>query len=187
MATLRLSAPNAPQVGSPGPQPGGRFEVRNFPLGLLIRLGWDVSLSDLKACLPWLNSARVDLTAKLPSTESTREIAGVVDMGAFQPALKALLIERFKVAIHTEQQPVPGYALVAAKPKMQKADPATRTKCMEGPGANGKDPENREPASVEGNHMSKHDHAGVCEGTSSSFRRVRSWRGAGCHRDRGRL
>jgi uncharacterized protein (TIGR03435 family) len=35
---------------------------------------------------------------------------------------------------------VPGYALVAAKPKMRKADPSLRTKCFEGPGADGKDP-----------------------------------------------
>ncbi len=144
-ATLRLSDPNAPEVRSRGPMPGGRFEVRNFPLNFLITMGWGLgSNGALKGTPPWLNSIRVDLTAKLPSTESTREIAGVVDMDAFVPALKALLTERFKVAIHTEQQPVPGYALVAAKPKMRKADPlaltTTRTKCFEGPGADGKDP-----------------------------------------------
>jgi uncharacterized protein (TIGR03435 family) len=83
---------------------------------------------------------RVDLTAKLPATDVTREVTGVVDMDAFQPALKALLIERFKVAIHTEQRPVPGYVLVEAKPKLKKADPSGRTKCKEGPGADGKDP-----------------------------------------------
>jgi uncharacterized protein (TIGR03435 family) len=61
-------------------------------------------------------------------------------MEAFAPALKQLLTERFKVAIHTEQRPVPGYALVGAKPKMQRAEPSVRTKCFEGPGADGKDP-----------------------------------------------
>jgi len=95
---------------------------------------------DLTGAPPWLNSVRVDVSAKLPATDATSEVTGVVDMDAFLPALKALLIERFKVAIHTEQRPVPGYALVAAKPKMQKANPATRTKCKEGPGADGKDP-----------------------------------------------
>jgi uncharacterized protein (TIGR03435 family) len=140
VATLKLSDPNAPEVRSPGPQPGGRFEVRNFPLGFLITIGWGISLSELKAAPPWLNSVHVDLIAKLPSTEVTREVVGVADMNSFQPALRALLTERFKVAIHTEQQPAPGYALVAAKPKMQKANPATRTKCKEGPGADGKDP-----------------------------------------------
>lgn len=89
---------------------------------------------------PWLNSVRVDVSAKLPATDATREVTGVVDMEAFLPALKALLIDRFKVAIHTEQQLLPGYALVAANPKLQKGDPAERTKCKEGPGADGKDP-----------------------------------------------
>ena len=112
--------------------PGGRFEVRNYPLKTLIQMGWDASLTGAPA---WLDSARVDLTAKLPSTAATREITGVVDYEAFHPALKALLTERFKVAIHMEQRPVPGYALMAAKPKMRKADPSRRTKCFEGPGA----------------------------------------------------
>ena len=88
----------------------------------------------------WLNSVRVDLTAQLPSTEATREVAGVVDINMFLPALKALLTERFKLAIRTEQQPGSGYALVSAQPRLQKADPAARTKCTEGPGADGKDP-----------------------------------------------
>ncbi len=140
VADLRLSDPNAPEVRSPGPQPGGRFEVRNFGLKALIRIGWGLNGLDLTGAPAWLESARVDLTAKLPSTNSTREIAGVADIDAFGPALKALLTERFKIAIHTEQRPVPGYALIAAKPKMRNADPSLRTKCFEGPGADGKDP-----------------------------------------------
>src|SRR5215467_15998915 len=82
-ADLKLSPPNAPEVRSPGPQPGGRFEVRNFPLGLLITLGWGVSLSELKGAPPWLNSVHLDLTAKLPSTEVTREVVGIADMNSF--------------------------------------------------------------------------------------------------------
>jgi uncharacterized protein (TIGR03435 family) len=141
VATLRLSDPNAPEVRSRGPMPGGRFEVQNFPLSFLIMMGWGLPTNGpLKGTPPWLSSARVDLTAKLPATESTREITGVVDMDAFGPALKELLTERFKIALHTAQQPVPGYALVAAKPKMRKANPSLRTKCFEGPGADGKDP-----------------------------------------------
>jgi uncharacterized protein (TIGR03435 family) len=145
VATLRLSDPNAPDVRSPGPLPGGRFEVRNFSLKQLIVLAWGLSGSELTGAPAWLNSARVDITAKLPSTEATREIVGVVDINAFQPALKALLMERFKLAIHTEQQAGSGYALVAAKPRLQKADPATRTKCVEGAGANGRDPRASNP------------------------------------------
>lgn len=137
VASLRLSDPNAPEVRSNGPLPGGRFEVRNFPLGFLISIGWPGELADAP---DWLRSVRVDLDAKLPSTEATREIAGVMDINAYQPALRTLLMERFKVSIRTEQRSGSGYALTAAKPRLQKADPATRTKCVEGPGADGKDP-----------------------------------------------
>lgn len=143
VASLRLSDPNAPEVRSAGPQPGGKFDVRNFNLRQLINLAW--SGTELVGAPDWLNSVRVDLIAQLPSTAATREIAGVADMNVFLPALKALLIDRFKVAIRTEQRPGAGYALVAAKPTLQKADPATRTKCIEGPGANGKDPRASNP------------------------------------------
>jgi uncharacterized protein (TIGR03435 family) len=141
VADLKLSAPNAPEVRSPGPMAGGRFEVRNFGLIFLITIGWGLPSSGaLKGAPAWLNSVRVDLTAKLPSTDATRGITGGVDIDAFAPALKALLTERFEVAIHTERRSVPGYALVAAKPKIRKADPSVRTKCFEGPGPDGKDP-----------------------------------------------
>jgi uncharacterized protein (TIGR03435 family) len=140
VADLRLSAPNAPEVRSPGPQPGGRFEVRNFPLNLLIMIAWNLPSSGALTGAPaWLSSVRVDLTAKLPATDATHGIVGGVDIDAFVPALQALLRERFKVAIHTEQRSMPGYALVAAKPKMRKADPSLRTKCFDGPGPDGKD------------------------------------------------
>lgn len=140
-ADLRLSAPSAPEVRSRGPEPGGRFEVRNFPLSFLIMIGWGLPTNGaLKGAPPWLSSARVDLTARLPATAATHEITGAADIDEFAPALKTLLTQRFKVSIHTEQQPVPGYALVAAKVKALKADPSERTKCKEGPGADGKDP-----------------------------------------------
>ena len=142
VASLRLSDPIAPDVRSSGPLPGGRFEVRSFPLRFLITLGWPGELADAP---DWLGSVRVDLSAKLPSTEATREIAGVMDSTEFQPAIRTLLMERFKVSIRTEQRPGSGYALLAAKPRLQKADPATRTKCVEGPGADGKDPRASNP------------------------------------------
>jgi uncharacterized protein (TIGR03435 family) len=140
VASLRLTEPNAPPVRSPGPMPGGRFEVRNFSLRLLINLAWGLSVSEVIGAPAWLDSVNVDVIARLPSTEATREVVGVADINTFQPALKALLMERFKLAIHTEQRPGSGYALAAAKPRLQKADPTTRTKCIEGPGADGRDP-----------------------------------------------
>jgi uncharacterized protein (TIGR03435 family) len=43
--------------------------------------------------------------------------------------LQALLKDRFKLEAHFEDQPVNAYTLVAARPKLKKADPASRTGC----------------------------------------------------------
>jgi uncharacterized protein (TIGR03435 family) len=46
--------------------------------------------------------------------------------------MRALLVDRFKMTYHTEERPVTAYSLVSAKPKMKKADPASRTHCKYG-------------------------------------------------------
>jgi uncharacterized protein (TIGR03435 family) len=44
--------------------------------------------------------------------------------------LRALLAERFKLATHNEDQPVPVYELVAGKrPRLKEADPSSRSGC----------------------------------------------------------
>jgi uncharacterized protein (TIGR03435 family) len=50
--------------------------------------------------------------------------------------LRALLIERFKLKTHTEERPVSAYSLLASRPKLTKADPASRTRCQAGPPPN---------------------------------------------------
>jgi uncharacterized protein (TIGR03435 family) len=43
--------------------------------------------------------------------------------------IRALLVDRFKLKYHTEEKQVSAYALVAGKPKMKKADLASRAFC----------------------------------------------------------
>lgn len=59
--------------------------------------------------------------------------------------LQNLLTERFKMKVHYEDRPITAYTLVAAKPKLKKADPSERTKWVEGPGPDCKDPRNASP------------------------------------------
>ena len=54
------------------------------------------------------------------------------------PMLRALLVDRFKMTYHTEERPVSTYSLVSAKPKMKKADPASRTSCKNAPAPPGR-------------------------------------------------
>src|SRR5262249_23525568 len=41
---------------------------------------------------------------------------------------RALLADRFKLAVHFEDRPLPAYTLTAPKSKLKKADPASRAK-----------------------------------------------------------
>jgi uncharacterized protein (TIGR03435 family) len=42
------------------------------------------------------------------------------------PLLRGLLADRFKMTYHQEERQVTAHTLTAAKPKMKKADPASR-------------------------------------------------------------
>ncbi len=69
-----------------------------------------------------------------------------VDIDTLFGMLKTLMAERFKLALHMEERPLSAYTLVAVKPKMKKADPASRTHCIEGlSGLSKNDPRDANP------------------------------------------
>jgi uncharacterized protein (TIGR03435 family) len=105
-------------------QPGGRLIVSNMPLRTLIARAFNAIYNyDELAGLPeWAKTDRFDIVAKAPPGAS-------LDAETVLPMIRALLADRFKMAYHTEERPVSAYALLAAKPKMKKADPASRTFC----------------------------------------------------------
>ena len=55
--------------------------------------------------------------------------AQINDPEIIAPMVRAMLVERFGLAYHAEERPVSAYSLVAAKPKLKKADPDSRTFC----------------------------------------------------------
>jgi uncharacterized protein (TIGR03435 family) len=65
----------------------------------------------------WLDSERYDVVAKALQTVPPDDLRRM---------LQALLAERFKLAVHTEQKPMPAFALVVGKsgPKLQASDTA---------------------------------------------------------------
>lgn len=134
-ASIRPSDPG--QLGGMTNTRGNRFTTQNNTLhGLILqafRTGNLLVNDDAIAGLPpFANSARYDVTA----TTSVADVSPA-DMA---PMIRSMLEERFKMKWHNEERPVNAYTLVAVKPKMKKADPASRSHCIRGNGPSGSPP-----------------------------------------------
>ena len=134
VADLKPVDPNAPLTGPVqfGVSPGGRVNLpgRFLSLKALIALAWNLpgdSNGQIVGAPKWLDTARFDVIAKLPS--DLAPTGGLPPLQELGPALQAMLIDRFKMKVHFEDRPVDAYTLVAVKPKLKKADPSTRTGC----------------------------------------------------------
>jgi uncharacterized protein (TIGR03435 family) len=127
------------------PIQNGRVNLTGYTLRELITLAWDLNGDDMLVGLPKsMDADRFDVIAKVPSGGPSPE--NTLDMDSIKPMLRTLLIDRFKMTFHNEDRLVPAYILIAAKPRLKKADPANRTKCQDGPGPDGKDPRDANPA-----------------------------------------
>jgi len=108
-------------------QPGGRLTAQGMVMRFLINRAFNTNNNDQVAGMPkWADTERFDITAKAPSAGPA---AAALDNESLEPLMRALLVDRFKMTYHTETRPVTAYSLVAAKPKIKKADPASRTSC----------------------------------------------------------
>ena len=122
-------------------QPGGRLIAENMPMRFLLSRAFNTFNNEQIANLPkWVDSERFNITAKVAAGGP---VSPGLDTEALAPLLRSLLVERFKLAYHTEERPLTAYSLVAAKPKMKKADPATRTWCKYMPNPPGTPPGSR--------------------------------------------
>jgi len=148
VATVKEADPDI-RSSSFGTRPGGRLVAQGMPLSTLVGRAFPngnmmmmmMGPSDSIVGLPaWANSMRVDVNAKAPSSDAN---APAMDMEAMAPMIRALLVDRFKMKYHTEERPVQAYALVAAKPKLKKADPNSRTWCKNMPTPPGAPPASR--------------------------------------------
>ena len=114
--------------GRAGFFPGGRVNLPRFSLRTAILYAFNlVSADDIANAPSWLTTTNFDIVAKAPAEEAP--VTGNAPLQDLAPMLKALLIDRFKMKAHFEDRPVNAYTLVAAKPKLKKADPAGRTGC----------------------------------------------------------
>jgi uncharacterized protein (TIGR03435 family) len=155
VAELKPSPPGPAGGGKGGATAeikNGRVIVPGITLQNLIMAAWELNGPDELIGAPkWLNSDRFDLIAKAPAGVALGDLmpqnnrSMPINLKALEPMLRALLVERFKLTVHTEQRPMEAYSLVAVKPKMQKSDPAARTRWNEGPAPDGKDPRKANP------------------------------------------
>jgi uncharacterized protein (TIGR03435 family) len=128
-------------------QPGGRLDLQGFTLKMLMTLAWDINNDEMLAGAPkWLDETRYSLIARTSSVASGGAATGPqIDIDDVRLMLRALIVERFKLTTHTEERLVSAYTLVAAKPKLTKADPANRTGWKNGPAPNTKDTRDTNP------------------------------------------
>jgi uncharacterized protein (TIGR03435 family) len=128
-ASLKLNTGGAPYYQD-GP---GQFEMRNYPLTILILKAYGVANYALSRP-EWVNSVKVDIVAKLP--ESAAGLSSMERNLVMRPMLQGLLAERFKLKVHREEKLIPGYALVVAPggPKMRRVE-ATHSRGAVMPGS----------------------------------------------------
>ena len=142
VAVIKPSAPDEKQGGRIA---GDEINVHALPLKFLIDFAWDLNPNEeLPGAPKWLDSDKIDLEAKVASENLIDGGAGKgqppIAIDDLREMLKSLLIDRFEIKAHMEDRPEDAYTLVAANPKMTRADPTERTQCKEGPGRDGKDP-----------------------------------------------
>jgi len=137
-ATVKPTNPNSHAINFKV-QPGGRVVIEGVPLRMLIQAAWNLTDEMLAGAPRWLAADRYDIVAKADVPGPEMEIEEVL------PMLRALVVERFKLVSHMENRPAASYTLIAVNPKLKKADPASRTKWVEGPAANSKDPRDKAP------------------------------------------
>ena len=117
--------------------------IAGVTLSFLIQNIWSTTPEMIAGGPKWLDTDRWDIVGKVASEPGS---APQTDLDSMIAMVRGLLEDRFRLKTHTEERIVPAYTLTAAKPKLQKADPANRTGCKEGPGADGKDPRITNPA-----------------------------------------
>ena len=116
-------------------QPGGRFVVTGMPLTFLVQRAFPNLSSDQIIGLPGLQPMRrrFDINAKTAASIGTNP-----DQETMGALVLSLLKESFGLKYHTEERPLPAYSLVAVKPKLKKADLASRTHCLRSNGPRGR-------------------------------------------------
>jgi uncharacterized protein (TIGR03435 family) len=104
VASVKRSTSNTPGF-TMLPEPG-RFSATNVPLRFIIMAAFRAPDWGLDGGPGWINTDRYDIQAKEPDGAPPQQ---------WPERLRALLVERFQLATHTEQRSMQGFALMLAR------------------------------------------------------------------------
>jgi uncharacterized protein (TIGR03435 family) len=116
-------------VSPPSPNPflrgpvvrRGLYQIRFATMVELIKTAYGIDAERVLGGPTWLENDTFDVIAKAPAG-STVETA--------KPMLKALLADRFKLAVHNDNKPVPAYAVkVGKRPQLKQSDGSGDSGC----------------------------------------------------------
>jgi uncharacterized protein (TIGR03435 family) len=104
----------------------GRLNISNTWLRVLIMSAYGVEDFQISGGPRWIDSERFDVLAQAPDNSQRRDL---------NLMLRALLEDRFRLALHRETRETTIYALVLAKngPKIQESSPDTQYSMRMGP------------------------------------------------------
>jgi uncharacterized protein (TIGR03435 family) len=137
LAVIKLSAPGGrTRVMTNFPD---RIELRSVTIRYVVNLAWGFASNDRLVGAPkWFDTDHFDIVAK--STGADWTDVQPLEYNDLQRMLRTLLVERFKLAFHTEDRSLDAYTLISDKPKLEKGTQSAQSHCNEGPGPDGKDP-----------------------------------------------
>jgi uncharacterized protein (TIGR03435 family) len=127
VASIKPAEPGARGMGVSRPD-GGRVNMKNVTLRLLITMAWDIRDHQLLGAPAWFDTEHFDILAK-----SETEIPQTMEGGKTLMAMvRAMVVERFGLAFHRENKEMPIYALVVGKngPKLAACEPGSQNSLM---------------------------------------------------------
>jgi uncharacterized protein (TIGR03435 family) len=104
VASVKLNNEAEPRGGSEY-SPGGRFTATAITVGQLLRVAYRIQGYQVVGAPAWIGSRRYDIVAKVEDNPAPSQ----------QALLRALLKDRFKLAVHNETREEPIFALVVAR------------------------------------------------------------------------
>jgi uncharacterized protein (TIGR03435 family) len=142
---VAVLTPSRPDAQLQGRLNGIQVNATGMSLKFLIDFAYNLNNNDdelIQNAPRFLDTDKWDIVAKASPESQAVGPDGKpqIDFDLLPHMIETLLVERFKMKSHFEDRPIEAFTLVAAGPKMKKADPLNRTHCKEGPGPDGKDP-----------------------------------------------